>query len=80
MCKSYKIALNEIHRTIESQEPFALENLYTTILDKGGVLRVESNFTILQYLKRLQQDGLIFYNPCINKYEVMPQYLAELVS
>lgn len=70
MCKSYQITKTEIQRILEEERCFTYSELCNSILLRGGVLRVGEDYSITQYLRKLETTGLIFFNEYLNKYEV----------
>ena len=59
VCKAHEIARKKIWDFIKKGEPFTYSELAKEILKDGGLLRVAPNYSVLEYLSRLEYHGII---------------------
>lgn len=74
------VAKQIIHEKICEAKDFSLDELEKEIVKEGGVLRVSSGVTVKDYLKILDEAGVIKYNPNNDNYIVFNGKLEEILS
>jgi hypothetical protein len=63
MNESNLIALLNIFQFIKTKTSFKLEEVQDAILNDGGVLRISTGYTVGDYLKSLEEEGILKYDP-----------------
>ena len=74
MVKCYDVALKTVEEFIKRNKLFKYTELANEILKKDGCLRVAPNYTVLEYLSRLEYHGIVkkigvYYIPDYQKYK-----------
>lgn len=74
MAKCHNIALDTVEEFVKRNKPFTYTVLANEILNRGGCLRVAPNYTVLEYLARLEYHGIVrkigvWYIPNYEKYK-----------
>jgi len=70
MCKAYNIARNTVKKFLVEKDEFKRDELRKAILDKGGVMRIRSGYTVKDYLSDLERRGVVSYIPKERMYKV----------
>lgn len=71
MCQEHVIAKKTIDEKIRNNESFSFEEITSTILENGGILRVSPGTTIGCYIEKLEEYGILEYNPNIDNFVVL---------
>jgi len=67
-CKKFDICRDTIVDFVMNEESFTYEELAKTVIDKGGVLRVSTQQTPMDYLNAFEEKGYIKYIPVKGTY------------
>jgi len=70
MCKQHWIARGIVQAYIHQKPTFKYEEVQSTIIRKGGILRVSTGVTVADYLHDLEKEGKIKYIPSEDLFEV----------
>jgi hypothetical protein len=63
MNESNLIALLNIFQFIKNKPKFKLEEVQDAILNNGGVLRISTGYSVGDYLRSLEDEGVLKYDP-----------------
>ena len=74
------VAKQIIHERIIEGKDFSLDELEKEIINEGGICRVAPAVTIKDYLKILEEQGAIKYNPYTNNYIVLNGKLEDILG
>ena len=70
MCKAY----NETKKIIDeflTKGSFGKDELFKTIRERGGAMRIEPGYTVKKYLEDMEYDGRIQYIPKKREYKIL---------
>jgi len=62
MCKAYDVAKTIVDEFL-TKESFSKDELFRTIREKGGAMRIEPGYTVKRYLEDMEYSGKIRYIP-----------------
>lgn len=71
MCKRQDIARKCVHDHIKNRKDFNYGELQKEIVSEGGILSIESGYTLGQYIQDLDERNIITFNAKENIYEII---------
>lgn len=70
MCKQTDIARKIVQDRIRNRENFNYGELQKEIVDNGGILMVDVNYTLGTYIRNLDENGVIEFHARENIYKI----------
>ena len=71
MNKDHKIARKTMSEYMERGEPFSYQEIQEDIVNRGGILRLDTNYTLGEHIEKLQEEGMLRFDP--DKKKFIPQ-------
>ena len=68
MCEAYDKTKRIIDEFL-TKESFSKDELFKTIREEGGAMRIEPGYSVKRYLEDMEYDGKIQYIPKKRKYQ-----------